>query len=70
MKRYPKMTFVSTGYEGTGTKACSRGTLTLHGVSRTWPFDLVHIGEGKRIPGAATAAASTPPPPSSAASSA
>ena len=47
VKQYPKMTFVSTGYEGTKDKGVLKGTLTLHGVSKDVAFDLVHIGEGK-----------------------
>ena len=47
VKQYPKMTFVSSGYEGTKDKGVLKGTLTLHGVSKGVAFDMVHIGEGK-----------------------
>jgi polyisoprenoid-binding protein YceI len=47
VKQYPKMTFVSTGYEGTKEKGMLKGTLTLHGISKPVAFELVHIGEGK-----------------------
>ena len=47
VKQYPKMTFVSSAYEGTKDKGVLKGTLTLHGVSKEVAFDLVKIGEGK-----------------------
>ena len=47
VKQYPKMTFVSTAYEGTKEKGVLKGTLTLHGVAKEVAFDLVKIGEGK-----------------------
>ncbi|MGY2498839.1 YceI family protein, partial [Klebsiella pneumoniae] len=34
VKQYPKMTFVSTAYEGTKEKGVLKGTLTLHGVAK------------------------------------
>lgn len=47
VKQYPKMSFVSTGYEGSKDKGVLKGNLTLHGVTKPVAFEMVHIGEGK-----------------------
>jgi polyisoprenoid-binding protein YceI len=47
VKQYPKLSFVSTAYEGTKDKGVLKGSLTLHGVTKDVAFDLVKIGEGK-----------------------
>ena len=66
VKQYPKMTFVSSAYEGTKDKGVLKGTLTLHGVAKEVAFDLVKIGEGKESLGRLPQWLQTPPPPSSA----
>ena len=47
VKQYPKMTFVSSAYEGTKDKGVLKGTLTLHVGSKEVAFNLVKVGEGK-----------------------
>jgi polyisoprenoid-binding protein YceI len=47
VKQYPKLSFVSTAYEGSKDKGVLKGSLTLHGVTKDVAFDLVKIGEGK-----------------------
>ena len=48
VKKFPKSTFVSTGYEETGGgNAVLTGDLTLHGVTRPISVNVSKVGEGK-----------------------
>ncbi|MCB1859186.1 MAG: YceI family protein [Gammaproteobacteria bacterium] len=47
VSKYPKATFVSTGYEDQGDgKALLKGDFTLHGVTRPIVIEVRHIGAG------------------------
>ena len=45
--KYPNASFVSTGYEGTGTEGKLKGNLELRGISKEITIDVKQIGEGK-----------------------
>ncbi len=47
VKKYPKATFVSTGYEGDAKGGTMTGNLTLHGVTRPVAIAVKKLGEGK-----------------------
>lgn len=46
-KRYPEITFASTGFEGTATEGKLKGDLNFHGITRSIVVDVSQIGEGK-----------------------
>ncbi len=47
VKRHPTARFVSTRYQGDGTKGTLTGTLTLNGVSKAISFEVDKLGEGR-----------------------
>ncbi len=46
VKKFPKATFVSTGYKGNADGGVLSGDLTLHGVTKNISFEIRKIGEG------------------------
>ena len=46
-KKYPRASFVSSGYDGDAERGELRGELTLHGVTRPITIAMRKIGEGK-----------------------
>ena len=47
VRKYPKATFVSTGYEGNAKGGTMKGKLTLMGVTRPVAVAVRKVGEGK-----------------------
>ena len=47
VRKYPKATFVSTGYEGNARGGTMKGKLTLMGVTRPVAVAVRKVGEGK-----------------------
>ena len=47
VRKFPKATFVSTGYEGAANGGTMKGNLTLMGVTRPIAIAVKKVGEGK-----------------------